>query len=146
MVETEARFRPKCQFQTISQYEFFVPAPLHPKIFLSSTYVDLSGVRADIVRWLTGIFGASLVVMETSGSDVAPPNVISVRRVRRCDIFVGVYAHRYGTIDASTGESITELELDEARSANSAGVINDLLLYLIDPKSSWLSEFSDVTP
>jgi Domain of unknown function (DUF4062) len=118
---------------------------VHPKIFLSSTYIDLRDVRAQVIRWLTGIFGASLVVMETAGSDAAPPNILSIRRVRQCDIFVGIYGHRYGTIDQISGESITELELDEARSAQSTGVISDLLLYTIDPKSAWLSEFADTS-
>jgi hypothetical protein len=83
--------------------------------------------------------------METFGSDAAPPNVMSVRRVRQCEIFVGIYGHRYGTIDANSGKSITELELDEARSAQSTGVISHLLLYVIDRKSVWLSEFADTS-
>ena len=119
--------------------------PVHPRIFLSSTYIDLRNLRAEVIRWLTGIFGASLIVMETSGSDVAPPDVMSIRRVRQCDIFVGIYGHRYGTIDPITGKSITELELDEARSAQSAGVVSELLLYMIDPTSGWLSEFADTS-
>src|SRR5271167_3952462 len=112
----------------------------HPKIFLSSTYVDLRGARAELHRWLTGIFGADLVVMESFGSDAAPPNIMSVRRVRDCEIFIGIYAHRYGTIDPDTGRSITELELDEARTAHSAGVINSILLYVIADESAWLSD------
>ena len=50
--------------------------------------------------------------METAGSDAAPPNVLSVRRVRECDLFVGIYARRYGSIDTATGKSKTQLELD----------------------------------
>ena len=119
--------------------------PVHPRIFLSSTYIDLRNLRAEVIRWLTGIFGASSIVMETSGSDAAPPDVMSIRRVRQCDIFVGVYGHRYGTIDPITGKSITELELDEARIAQSAGVVSELLLYMIDPTSAWLSEFADIS-
>jgi energy-coupling factor transporter ATP-binding protein EcfA2 len=119
--------------------------PNHPKIFLSSTYTDLRDARAKVIRWLIGIFGASLIVMETSGSDAAPPNVASIRRVRQCDIFVGIYGHRYGTIDPASGESITELELDEAQSAQSAGVIRDILLYAIEPTSKWLAEFADTS-
>jgi hypothetical protein len=68
-------------------------------IFLSSTYVDLRGVRAGLSKWLAGLFGADLVVMETFGSDTDPPNVLSVNRVRECNFFVAIYAHRYGTID-----------------------------------------------
>jgi hypothetical protein len=86
-----------------------------------------------------------MLIMETFGSDTAPPDVNSIRRVRQCDIFVGIYGHRYGTIEATTGKSITELELDEARRAHSAGVLSDMLLYIIDPRSAWLSDFLDVS-
>lgn len=105
------------------------------KIFLSSTFVDLGDVRADISRWLTGVFGAELIIMETFGSDAAPPNITSVRRVRECEMFVGIYARRYGTIDDVSGRSITELELDEAKNALSTGVIRTILLYLLEPNA-----------
>jgi hypothetical protein len=80
-----------------------------PKVFLSSTFVDLAAVRGEISKWLTGLFEAKLIVMESLGSDSAPPEINSVRRVRECDLFVGIYAHRYGTIDGRSGKSITEL-------------------------------------
>ncbi len=102
------------------------------RIFLSSTFTDLAAARLVISQWLTGIFGADLTIMETFGSDALPPDVNSVRRIGDSDLFVGIYAHRYGTIDKITNESIVELELDEARRAFSAGTLNDILLYIID--------------
>lgn len=81
--------------------------------------------------------------METFGSDTAPPNVVSVRRVSECDIFIGIYAHRYGSIDPQSGKSITELELDEAKHALSLGIIKDLLLYVVEDGSSWASEHAE---
>lgn len=111
------------------------------KVFISSTFVDLSEFRAHISQWLSGVFGLDLVIMETFGSDSAPPNINSVRRVRECDLFVGIYAHRYGTIDQSTGKSITELELDEAKRALSSGTIYEILLYFIDNNAPWLKEY-----
>jgi len=96
-----------------------------PKVFLSSTFVDLASVRTKISRWLTGLFDTKLVIMETFGSDAAPPEINSVRRVRECDLFVGIYAHRYGKIDEASGASITELELDEASVSLSAGTMRD---------------------
>ncbi len=115
----------------------------NPKIFVSSTFEDLRSVREELHRWLSGIFGATMIIMESFGSDAEPPNVMSVRRVRECEIFIGIYAHRYGTVDPGTGESITELELDEARIAFSAGVIKSILLYVVDPKSNWLLHQKD---
>jgi hypothetical protein len=60
-----------------------------------------------------------------------------VRRVRECDIFVGIYGRRYGTIDDVSGRSITELELDEAKNALSTGIIRTILLYLLEPNAQW---------
>jgi len=117
-----------------------------PKIFVSSTFVDLSAARGEICKWLTGLFGTELIVMETFGSDAAPPEINSVRRVRECDLFVGIYAHRYGTIDESSGKSITELELDEANGALSAGTLREILLFVIKQDSSWLSEYKETDP
>jgi hypothetical protein len=119
--------------------------PENPKIFLSSTYVDLHPARQELAQWLSGVFGAGMVIMESFGSEAAPPNVVSVKRVRDSDIFIGLYGHRYGTIDPSTGRSITELELDEARSGHSAGTIRGLLLYVVGNDSKWLSDFRDVS-
>jgi Domain of unknown function (DUF4062) len=117
--------------------------PRRPTIFLSSTYEDLHAIRGRVRHWLSGIYGAEMVVMETFGSESAPPDIASVRRVRGCDIFIGIYAFRYGTIDGATGKSITELELDEAESGYSVGAIRDILIYATDNHSGWLSEFRD---
>lgn len=114
------------------------------KFFLSSTFIDLSEVRNKVAEWLSGIFGVDLLIMETAGSDSAPPDISSVRRVRESDIFIGIYAYRYGTIDESTGKSITELELDEAKVAHSLGTLSNILLYNIDSKSPWLTEYKEI--
>src|SRR5258706_12326731 len=102
-------------------------------IFLSSTYVDLKDLRRNVSDRLREIFGAQLITMETFGSDDAPPEILSVRRVRECDIFVGIHEQRYGTVDPATGRSITELELDEAERPPSAETLNQILLYLWKP-------------
>jgi len=115
-------------------------------VFLSSTFLDLSEIRAEVSRWLSGVFGMDLIIMETSGSDAAPPDVNSVRRVRECDLFVGIYAHRYGTVDPATGKSITELEMDEAKRALSSGTISDILLYLVDKGAPWPEEWRETGP
>ena len=117
-----------------------------PRVFVSSTFVDLSVARSEICSWLTGLFGIELIVMESFGSDAAPPVINSVRRVRECDLFVGIYAHRYGTVDDSSGKSITELELDEAEAALSAGALSEILLFIIDEDSVWLKEFKENGP
>jgi hypothetical protein len=81
--------------------------------------------------------------METFGSDAAPPDIASVRKVRDCDIFIGMYARRYGSVDTATGKSITELELDEAERAYSSGIVKDLLLYVLDDRAPWPAEVQE---
>jgi hypothetical protein len=117
-----------------------MPGAQQHKVFVSSTYLDLAEIRLQINEWLSGIFGSELIVMETFGSDADPPDIYSVRRVRECDLFIGIYAQRYGTIDRQSGKSITELEFDEAIAAFSSGILKDVLLYVIDPESDWQSE------
>ena len=70
-----------------------------PTVFMSSTFVDLAGIRQNVIHWLSEVFGVELAVMETFGSDATPPDITSVRRVRDCDLFIGIYARRYGTVD-----------------------------------------------
>jgi hypothetical protein len=112
-------------------------------IFLSSTFTDLMELRRDVARRLREVFGAQLIVMESFGSDEAPPAIASVRKVRECDVFVGIYARRYGTVDPATGKSITELELDEAERALSAGNIAGILLFLLDEAAPWPASRAD---
>ena len=114
-------------------------------IFLSSTFTDLEHLRHEVARRLQEVFGARLIVMESFGSDEAPPVISSVRRVRECDVFVGIYARRYGTVDPVTGKSITELELDEAERALSAGNVMGILLYLLDETASWPLDRTEVS-
>jgi len=109
-------------------------------IFLSSTFVDLKELREKIANRLRDVFGAHMLVMEKFGSDDAPPVTSSVRKVPECDIFVGIYARRYGSVDPSTGMSITELELREAERSLSAGTLTAILLYWLDESASWLRQ------
>ena len=107
--------------------------------------MDLSDVRGQIADWLSGVFGADVVVMESFGSDASPPSVNSVRRVRECDLFVGIHGHRYGTVDPSSGRSITELELDEAKVSFSSRTLRNILLYVIDEATPWLIQYKETT-
>jgi hypothetical protein len=114
------------------------------RVFLSSTFVDLRELRGDVARRLQEIFGANLIIMESFGSDEAEPKISSIRRVRECDFFVGIYARRYGTIDPESGKSITELELEKAEHAHSAGTVGGILLYVLDDNASWPSTFDEM--
>jgi hypothetical protein len=83
------------------------------RVFLSSTFEDLGGAREQIVRLLS-VIPAELVRVEMFGSDETRPVEYCLQQVRGCNLFVGIYAERYGSIDPESGLSITELEYREA--------------------------------
>lgn len=66
--------------------------------------------------------------------------------MRECDIFVGIYARRYGSIDPATGMSITELELHEAERSLSAGTLTAILLYWLDENAIWPPSMCETDP
>ncbi len=51
--------------------------------------------------------------MEEFGASSETPIDSCLRRLRECDLFIGILGHRYGTVHPS-GKSYTELEYDEA--------------------------------
>src|SRR4029077_13225985 len=106
------------------------------RIFLSSTLEDLRDARKKILKLLS-VIPADLVSMETFGSDESHPVSYCMERVRKCNVFIGVYAERYGTADPGLGKSITEAEYEEAFRGLEKGELLALLVYVLDPKTAW---------
>jgi len=98
-------------------------------VFVSSTYLDLqperSAIREAILRLQCRFLG-----MEYFGSDPERPVRVSLGLMRKATIYIGIIAHRYGTVDADTGRSITQLEYESARAR---GI--PTLIYFKDPLS-----------
>lgn len=110
--------------------------PNELRIFLSSTKEDFEQARKDIIKFL-GVLRSDLIAMEVFGSDESKPVDYCLKQVRKCNIFIGIYAERYGFVDTSIGKSITELEYIEARKMLEAGKLKALLIYVIDSKAQW---------
>ena len=115
------------------------------KIFLSSTQLDLAESRKVTIKFL-GILKSDLIAMEVFGSDERKPIDHCLEQLRKCNIFIGVYAERYGTIDPQTGKSITELEYDEAAEMLRKKKLKTLLLYMVDPKAQWSLDLIERDP
>jgi len=105
------------------------------RIFLSSTSEDLQDAREQISSLLS-VIPAEVVRMEMFGSDETRPLDYSLQQVRRCNLFVGIYAERYGTVDPDSGRSITELEYREAHRMLVEGDLVGLLVYILDPQTA----------
>jgi O-acetyl-ADP-ribose deacetylase (regulator of RNase III) len=87
-----------------------------PIVFVSSTYKDLADHRAavkdEILKLRLDFDG-----MEWFGATGAPPASLIVEKVRAADVYVGIIGVRYGSIDETTGVSMTELEYEAAAGA-----------------------------
>lgn len=101
------------------------------KVFLSSTYKDLKEYRRaamDGLRRLnTGVRG-----MEFFGARPEEPVEACLSEVEACELFVGIYAHRYGYIPDGSQISITEQELRHAQKEG-----KPTLCFLVDEKHPW---------
>jgi hypothetical protein len=83
-------------------------------VFLSSTYVDLQ-VEREAVRDAVLRLQHQFTGMEYFGSDPEKSLPASLSWLRWCAVYIGVIGHRYGSIDAMTGKSITRLEYEYAK-------------------------------
>jgi hypothetical protein len=83
------------------------------RIFVSSTWVDLQPERLAVERAIHEM-EARYGGMEYFGSRDDTPKEVSLAEVARSTIYLGIFAHRYGTVDKESGCSLTELEYQKA--------------------------------
>lgn len=97
------------------------------RIYVSSTSIDLRDVRKAAIGAIKR-FGPrrfELACMEEYDTEEAPPVEKCLNDVAGCDVYVGLFAWRYGYVVPDFGLSITELEYREAVEGGKT-----LLLYL----------------
>jgi Domain of unknown function (DUF4062)/NB-ARC domain/MalT-like TPR region len=85
------------------------------KIFISSTYLDLISYREVVTNALRKQ-GHDVIQMEFFAAREEEPNKVAKSELRKCDVVVGIYAHRYGSIPDENDYSITEQEYWHAKS------------------------------
>ena len=83
-------------------------------VFLSSTSLDLREHR-EAIRQKCAALGYRVVAMEEFGAQDGNAAGISLKEIAPCDVFVGVYARRYGYVPKQAETSVTEMEYDEAK-------------------------------
>ncbi len=83
------------------------------KIYISSTTEDLEESRKDAEKVILDLKHYP-VAMEHYNSTNEKPLDQCLKDIRNCDIFVGIYAFRYGFIPDGHSKSITHLEYEEA--------------------------------
>jgi hypothetical protein len=110
------------------------------KAFLSSTYVDLAEHRraaADAIARLGHQAGG----MEVFGARPEDPSQACIGEIDDCDLFVGIYAHRYGYIPPGSTVSITEIEFDRARENR-----KPVFCFFVDEDHPWPPRLCDDEP
>ncbi|TAK55332.1 MAG: DUF4062 domain-containing protein, partial [Bacteroidetes bacterium] len=110
------------------------------KIFVSSTYIDLVEYRRAVEKAIN-LLGQQFKGMEYFGSRSEEPKIVAFNEIDQCDIFVGVYAHRYGFIPDGDTKSITEQEFDYARKQS-----KKIHSYRVSSKQPWLPEYIEGDP
>lgn len=84
------------------------------KVFLSSTYNDLIEHRKAAHVALEQL-GLQVIWMEAFGARPVESTQACLDEVAESELFVGIYAHRYGYIPDGSAVSITEQEFDHAQ-------------------------------
>jgi tetratricopeptide (TPR) repeat protein len=104
---------------------------LTKKVFLSSTFRDLKEYREAAVHACQRV-GLLPIYMEEFPPDPRKAVAVCQAKVEEADLFLGIYAHRYGYVPAGSEVSITEMEYDWAVGRNLP-----VYLYVADPDQPW---------
>jgi hypothetical protein len=110
------------------------------KTFLSSTYVDLVEHRQAAAEAVERL-GQQVGRMEVFGARPDEPSEACLAEIDDCDLFVGIYAHRYGYVPDGSPVSITEAEFDHAKAKG-----KPLFCFVIDEEHPWPPKLIDDEP
>ena len=108
--------------------------------FLSSTFVDLREHRKAVAEAMERL-GLQVVWMERFGARPDEPMTACLGEVEGCDLFVGLYAHRYGFTPPGGERSITEEEFEHARLNNKPA-----FCFFVDENHPWPPKLIDLEP
>jgi tetratricopeptide (TPR) repeat protein len=101
------------------------------KVFISSTSKDLADYRQAATETCLklGLFPIDMKHFEAMSFGASEG---SKRKLDGADVYIGIFAHRYGYVEDGYDKSVTELEFDYA---GERGL--DRLCFLIDPTHPW---------
>ncbi len=107
------------------------------KIYISSTYNDLTEYRKTVYKTLRKM-GHDVIAMEDYVASDERPVAKCLLDVQNCDIYIGIFAWRYGFIPKGESLSITEQEYKHAKKHNIP-----CLIFLLDEKIPWPPNYID---
>ncbi len=107
------------------------------KVFISSTYVDLIKYRKCAVE-VVNRHQCTPLAMELFMAQPEEPKIACANEIQECDIFVGIYAHRYGWVPQGSDKSITRLEYELALELR-----KDCLCFVVNEELAWKPKFME---
>lgn len=125
------------------------------RVYLSSTLQDLAEYRTNIIEVIRKLNGSPITLEDLPDTET---NVVQIayNAIQQADIFIGIYAHRYGYIPPDTevyidSDSITQI-LDGEKSilqleyewAVERGI--SLLIFIVRDDQPWSPEYIDDEP
>lgn len=111
------------------------------RVYVSSTYSDLVDYREAVYKALRGMRN-DVIAMEDYRAEGQRPLHKCLADVKSCDLYIGIFAWRYGYIPAQDNpesKSITELEY---RKAFEMG--KECLIFLLEAKTAWPPDAMDM--
>lgn len=103
---------------------------------ISSTALDLPEHRAAAFQacLAAGVFP---IGMEHLPARDATGVTVSLEMVDKADLYIGIYANRYGWIPKGSKVSITEMEFDRALARQKDGLLRELLIFIAHSDHPW---------
>ncbi|MFZ4986561.1 MAG: DUF4062 domain-containing protein [Blastocatellia bacterium] len=101
------------------------------RIYISSTYQDLKDHREEVYRALRNLSQDVIAMEDYLATDTRPLDKC-LKDVARCEIYVGIFAWRYGFTPLGQSKAITELEYREAKRLGLK-----CLIFLLDETVPW---------
>lgn len=109
------------------------------RVFISSTGRDLEDYRkaAEEICLRMQFFPDMMEYFDAMGAGATAG---SKKKLEQSDLYVGIFAHRYGYIETDAGydKSVTEIEFDYAGERKM-----ERLCFMLDPKHPWPQDASD---
>lgn len=107
------------------------------KVFVSSTYFDLTEYRQRAIEVINR-YGCIPIAMEHFMAKPDEPKVVCADKITECDVFVGIYAHRYGFIPDGDKTAITQQEYVLAKQLK-----KDCLCFIVAENFPWNPELCE---
>jgi len=108
------------------------------KVFISSTFKDLAEYRDKAIEVVLR-HKCEPLAMEYFGARAEEPKTICDKEIQDCEIFIGIYAHRYGFIPDRETKSITQMEYELAKDLK-----KPCLCFIVEESFPWNPKFIEM--